>query len=403
MFAAALLLLGCGGDSPAGPNGSSTPKITPSVALTMGFASSCALTTSGQASCWGANTAGELGTGDSLTSESHAVSVTGASFVALSSADQSTCGLSDAGTVSCWGQIPNLGPGTPVSSPTPVAQPAGPAKFVAISTGLRYVCGLDAGGAAYCWGANSRGQLGVGDTLVRAQPTLVMGGLTFKSIGTAVIHSCGLTTAGVVYCWGSNQEGALGTGAAINAIVSSPAPVTGLPAIASLGVGGVVTCGVDGSGVAYCWGSNRSGEVGSGVATLNVLLTPTLVSGGLHFKSIQPGRINSIIQSTCAIATDGSPYCWGLDDKTQLGAAAPSSCPTLASVPPTAQLCAPAPIVVSGLGAVTALVPGIDHACAITTSKQVMCWGNNAKGQLGDGTLTARAAPAVVAGLTGLP
>src|SRR5688500_2710144 len=42
---------------------------------------------------------------------------------------------------------------------------------------------------------------------------------------------------------------------------------------------------------------------------------------------------------------------------------------------------------------------GRDHACALRADGEVWCWGRNDRGQLGDGTFVDRSAPAPVAGL----
>lgn len=46
----------------------------------------------------------------------------------------------------------------------------------------------------------------------------------------------------------------------------------------------------------------------------------------------------------------------------------------------------------------TRLAMGSRAACGLTQAGVVYCWGDNAFGELGDGTLTGRATPAPVAG-----
>ncbi len=49
---------------------------------------------------------------------------------------------------------------------------------------------------------------------------------------------------------------------------------------------------------------------------------------------------------------------------------------------------------------ITAISAGSNHACAVTGSGYVKCWGDNTYGQLGDGTVTDRHTPWLVSGLS---
>jgi alpha-tubulin suppressor-like RCC1 family protein len=96
---------------------------------------------------------------------------------------------------------------------------------------------------------------------------------------------------------------------------------------------------------------------------------------------------------TCARSADDVVACWGSDRSGELGFDGPTQ------TTPTA---------VPSLGPTRALTAGGaggsgngGHTCAVDGSGAVLCWGANDFGQLGDGTRTARATPAPVAGISG--
>jgi alpha-tubulin suppressor-like RCC1 family protein len=89
----------------------------------------------------------------------------------------------------------------------------------------------------------------------------------------------------------------------------------------------------------------------------------------------------------CAIRCDGSVWCWGNNADGQLGDGTQTS--------------RAIPVQVQGLGGpATAVAAGFDHTCAIVEGS-VRCWGLNAFGQLGNGTRDDRLRPTAVTGLPG--
>src|SRR5664280_14839 len=175
-----------------------------------------------------------------------------------------TCALAPSGQVSCWGDntYGQLGDNTTSNRPKPVTVQQGSVTFASITAGGIHTCGLTSAGAAYCWGYNWEGELGDNTfTAERDTPVAVQGGVTFTSITAGGWHTCGLTSAGAAYCWGQNGDGQLGDGTSTNR--STPVAVQqGGVTFTSITVGRWHTCGLTSVGAAWCWGHNWAGQLG---------------------------------------------------------------------------------------------------------------------------------------------
>jgi alpha-tubulin suppressor-like RCC1 family protein len=99
------------------------------------------------------------------------------------------------------------------------------------------------------------------------------------------------------------------------------------------------------------------------------------------FASIVPGGSH-----TCALNAAGKAYCWGFNLYGQLG---------VGSQDQQAK-----PVAVSGSIAFASISAGADHTCGVALSPKgsAYCWGENAHGELGDGTTTERHTPVLVSG-----
>jgi alpha-tubulin suppressor-like RCC1 family protein len=295
-----------------------------------------------------------------------------------------TCAVTAGGGVVCWGRNDRgqLGDGTTTNrwTPTPVTGLGG--IVAAVTAGRHHTCALTTGGGVVCWGYNSDGQLGDGTTTQRLTPTPVSGlGSGIAAIGAGAYHTCALTTAGGVVCWGDNIDGQLGDGTTTPRL--TPTVVSGLGSgAAALAAGRMHTCALTSAGGVQCWGYNASGQLGDGTATNR--LTPTGVSGlGSGMAAVAAGDGH-----TCALTTAGGVVCWGFNMYGQLGDGS-----TIDRWVPTG-----ASGLQSGVAAIAAGAESL-HTCALTTGGSVVCWGNNADGELGDGTTSDRLTPTPVAGL----
>jgi alpha-tubulin suppressor-like RCC1 family protein len=84
----------------------------------------------------------------------------------------------------------------------------------------------------------------------------------------------------------------------------------------------------------------------------------------------------------CALRQGGEVVCWGGNAFGQLGDGTTVNRPAPAAVP--------------GIGSVARIAAGSRHTCVVTVAGAVLCWGSNADGQLGDGTTASRARPGAV-------
>ncbi len=84
----------------------------------------------------------------------------------------------------------------------------------------------------------------------------------------------------------------------------------------------------------------------------------------------------------CALRQGGEVVCWGGNAFGQLGDGTTVNRPAPAAVP--------------GIGSVARIAAGSRHTCVVTVAGAVLCWGSNADGQLGDGTTVSRTRPGAV-------
>ena len=367
-------------------SGSSTITVKPAAArvtftsVSAGDQFSCGIVTGAPSTfCWGNNDAGQLGTGTGAASPLPAPLGIVLSFTSVSTGWSHACALTADGSAFCWGDNGSgqLGDGTTTIRTTPVAV-AGGLQFTNLSTGYAHTCGRMSSGAVACWGNNDNGQLGTGTTTRSLVPILVAGGTPFVAVSAGLDHTCALTAGGAALCWGGNSNGQLGTGLGIVTGSLTPIAVAGALSFGSVSAGVSHTCGVTTVGVAYCWGRNDSGELGTGSGTAS--LVPARVVSALTFTAVSAGGM-----FTCGIATGGAAYCWGDNIWNELGGGG------LASQKMT-------PVAVSGNLAFASLNAGYFHVCGMTTSGTAFCWGDNGQGQNGDGTTSIASAPVKVAG-----
>ena len=314
---------------------------------------SLALHADGSVLSWGTNASGELGDGGAEDEQATPVLVTG------------------------------LGPGSGI---------------VAVSAGSYHNLALRADGSVLSWGGNRAGELGRGDTGTH-QPTPVA--VTGLGPGSGVVavsaggnHSLALRSDGSVLSWGNDHFGELGNGLVALAAGENqptPAPVVGLGAgsgVVAIDAGGNHSLALRADGSVVAWGADHFGQLGVGGSRTGGRAVPVPVSGlgaGGGVVAVSAGISHSL-----ALRSDGSVLAWGADISGELGTVADNKTE-------------PRPVAVDELGpgsGVVAVAAGGPHSLALRSDGSVLSWGNDEKGQLGDGAPHEnRATPTTVTGL----
>ncbi len=253
----------------------------------------CAVSDRGQVRCWGRNLRGQLGRGgrdnmgdDETVSEMSSVSL-GERAIAVSAGFAHSCAVTELGNLFCWGanEAGQLGygdttdygllPGERPENRGPV--PLG-AKAIGVAAGAKHTCALLEGGDVLCWGRGESGQTGRGDglswgdtpqRLPAAGQRVALGGPAV-AITAGDLHTCALMANGTARCWGYGWDGRLGLGSTHNIgddeAVSSVQPIRFATAITSLSAGSQHTCLTTAAGELSCFGRGNVGQLGRGDA-----------------------------------------------------------------------------------------------------------------------------------------
>lgn len=168
-----------------------------------------------------------------------------------------------------------------------------------------------------------------------------------------------------------------------------------IPMGAKLAAGAGHTCLVTPEGALKCWGHNGFGQLGNGESPLIPLENSPVVGGvelsdwGMTEVSELQGDILAITAGayhTCVLTRAGGVKCWGQNAYGQLGDGT------------TIDRNRPVDVqgLISGVAAVTA---GAAHTCVLMDSGGVKCWGQN-NGLLGNGKTADSITPVDVIGLS---
>jgi len=325
-----------------------------------------------------------------------------------------------------------------------VALPVAPnsLKFSVLSAGDGYTCGvtkefgISLAGIIYCWGAGSGGQLGYGgteDQFVPIRSFLLNDNASFIGSPTPInggfgFFSKGFTLSASKYGGGSTSDSGQVYG--------------------GVSIGGVHTCAISSSGILYCWGERTSfsGRTSSSIVTVpekidiprtinasRIISTPSSGSGGgvttetwrtsvtpTSFISVSTGggftcavmevMTNSTVELVDSVATTSGRR--QLQNVTETSTPLPSPTPSISPSVSITRTTSPSPspsrpfapngicfgkrnpiggssngpVLVSTRTVFASISSGLNHACGVSITGSVSCWGSGKYGQLGNGT-----------------
>jgi alpha-tubulin suppressor-like RCC1 family protein len=290
-----------------------------------------------------------------------------------------------------------------------------------LDAGSFHTCARISGGAVRCWGLGSNGQLGYGSTLTigdnevpsSAGPVNLGTGRTATQVGAGENRSCALMDNAQVRCWGSGGFGGLGYGSTedVGAGGSSPAVASRGPinfgaghTVKAISIGNQGNCAILDDDTLKCWGQAGDGVLGYGnETTIGDNETPAAV-GPVDLNNSGPNTAKAVSTSsahTCAILTDNTVRCWGLNTKGALGYGVPATTAQTLSLGDesgeTPASLGPVDLVPGSNDVALAIAAGGEPSdisgeftCAIlgappATSGPVKCWGTGFQGRLGTG------------------
>ena len=251
-------------------------------------------------------------------------------------------------------------------------------KITEVRAGCFHTVALTSTGKVLAWGFNNLGQLGNGtntDSTTPVKVTLPVG-VKVTQVRAGCFDSLALTSTGKVLAWGANDFGQLGNGTTVDSDVPRNVSLPNGTTVKAIAAGEAHSLALTSTGQVLAWGFNADGELGDGTTTNRHRPVSVALPAGASVTGIAAGEFHSL-----AITSTGRALAWGFNNQGELGNGTdqPSDVPVPVSLPTGTT--------------VKAVIAGCEHSLAITTAGQVLAWGFNADGELGNGTTTDSTTP----------
>jgi alpha-tubulin suppressor-like RCC1 family protein len=292
-------------------------------AIVAGGNHSLVLKTDGSLWSWGANGGGQLGTGDTSTTEAPfpvTTTVIGGTildtdWLRVAAGWRHSIGIKSTGTIWAWGinDAGQLGDGTIIDRYTPRQIGTGLDWSVAAAGEHHTICikgNLAGGGTLWALGSNDKGQLGDGTQGSRYTPKQIGTDSDWVNIATGWDHTIAIKTNGQLWAWGYNNYGQLGDGSQTDR--DSPRMIGSNLDWSQASAGYYHTVALKSNNTLWAWGNNEYGKLGDG--TINHRTTPRQIGTGSDWSFVSAGHFHSV-----GIKTDNTIWTWGYNQYGQLG------------------------------------------------------------------------------------
>jgi len=267
-----------------------------------------------------------------------------------------------------------LGDGTTTHRSVPVQIKPG-TRFSYVSS-INHTLAIDVYGNLWAWGRNAAGEIGDGTTTDRHEPVQIRQGTRFSQVSAAGGHSLALDVNGNLWVWGSNFLGNMGNGRItsnnVNNDIHIPTRIMQGRRFVHIDTNGGGSFAIDIEGNLWAWGGCPRGRVDG--ANVNYI-RPVHIIQGTYFINVIGGIGGAIAQDI-----DGNFWAMGLNHHGTLGNGT--------NVRNYEQLRNP-----RHLMPFSSISMSTNHALALDKDGNFWSWGNNPRGQLGNGTTTSSLRP----------